>query len=187
MNKLCLILGLALLLCVDLQAQRVALKTNLLSDATASPSLGVEARLHPHISVDLSGSYNGWTLGGDKSLKHGLVQPEARYWIHECFNGHYVGLHAHYMNYDFGGIKLPFGMDKRHAYDGNAYGVGISYGYQLYLSPQWNIEFTVGGGYTYFEYDKYNFPRTGDKIGKFKNQYWGLTKAGISIVYILPL
>lgn len=187
MNKLCLILGLAFLLCVDIQAQRVALKTNLLSDATTSPSLGVEAAVHPHISVDLSGSYNGWTLGGGKSLKHGLVQPEARYWIHECFNGHYFGLHAHYMNYDFGGIKLPFGMDKRHAYDGNAYGMGISYGYQLYVSPQWNIEFTLGGGYTYFEYDKYNFPRTGDKIGKFKNQYWGLTKAGISIVYILPL
>lgn len=185
MNKLCLIVGLTLLLCVDLQAQLVAIKTNLLSDATTTPSLAVEVGFHPHISVDLAGSYNGWTLGGGKSLEHWLVQPEVRYWIHERFNGHYFGLHAHYLDYEFAGIKLPFGMDKRHAYDGNAYGAGISYGYQLYLSPRWNIEFTVGGGYTHFEYDKYNFPRADNKIGKFKNQYWGLTKAGISIVYIL--
>lgn len=185
MNKLCVILGLCLLVALDLQAQSVAVKTNLLYDATTTPSVGVEVGFHPHFSADLSANYNGWTLGGGKSLKHWLVQPEVRYWIHESFNGHYFGLHAHYLDYDFGGTKLPFGMDKRHRYDGNGYGVGISYGYQLYLSPRWNIEFTLGGGYTHFEYDKYDFPKAGDKIGKFRNQYWGLTKAGISIVYIL--
>ena len=61
----------------------------------------------------------------------------------------------------------------------------ISYGYQLYVSPRWNVEFTAGFGYLHFEYDKYAFPRGDAPIGKFRNEYWGLTKAGISIVYII--
>ena len=36
---------------------------------------------------------------------------------------------------------------------------GISYGYQLYVSPRWNVEFTAGFRYLHFEYDKYAFPR----------------------------
>ncbi len=59
------------------------------------------------------------------------------------------------------------------------------YGYQLYVSPRWNVEFTAGFGYLHFEYDKYAFPRGDAPIGKFRNEYWGLTKAGISIVYII--
>ena len=44
---------------------------------------------------------------------------------------------------------------------------------------------TAGFGYLHFEYDKYAFPRGDAPIGKFRNEYWGLTKAGISIVYII--
>lgn len=77
------------------------------------------------------------------------------------------------------------GWRKKNSYNGNAYGGGISYGYQLYVSPRWNVEFTAGFGYLHFEYDKYAFPRGDAPIGKFRNEYWGLTKAGISIVYII--
>ena len=137
------------------------------------------------VSVEASGYYNGWTFSSDKSFKHWMIQPEARYWIHERFNGHFFGVHAQYMDYDFAGLKLLYGMEKKNSYNGNAYGGGISYGYQLYVSPRWNVEFTAGFGYLHFEYDKYAFPRGDAPIGKFRNEYWGLTKAGISIVYII--
>ena len=100
-------------------------------------------------------------------------------------NGHFFGVHAQYIDYDFAGLKLLYGMEKKNSYNGNAYGGGISYGYQLYVSPRWNVEFTAGFGYLHFEYDKYAFPRGDAPIGKFRNEYWGLTKAGISIVYII--
>ncbi|WP_106829988.1 DUF3575 domain-containing protein [Parabacteroides pacaensis] len=166
-------------------AQRVAVKTNLLYDATTTLNLGCEVALQKHLTIDVSGNYNPFTFSDDKSIKHWLVQPELRYWILEAFNGHYIGLHGQYGDYDIAGQKLPFGMKSKYCYDGFAYGGGISYGYQLYLSPHWNVEFTVGGGYTYFEYDKYNYPKGQQKLGKFRNHYWGLTKAGISIVYII--
>ena len=85
----------------------------------------------------------------------------------------------------YAGLKLLYGMEKKNSYNGNAYDGGISYGYQLYVSPRWNVEFTAGFGYLHFEYDKYAFPRGDAPIGKFRNEYWGLTKAGISIVYII--
>lgn len=185
MKKLFFILGLGFCLCFPMHAQTVAIKTNVLSDATTTPSLAVEGAFLPHWSAELEGSYNGWNLSGGKSLKHWKVQPELRYWIHERFNGHYFGVHALYLDYDFAGIKWLYGMKKDHRYDGNGYGAGVSYGYQLYLSPRWNLEFTAGAGYVHMEYDKYPFSDRKNKTGKFKNEYWGLTKAGISIVYIL--
>lgn len=186
MKKLGLILFALFFLHAYGYAQWIAVKTNLLYDATATFNLGFEAALQKHVSVDVSGNFNSWTFPNDKSLKHWMVQPEVRYWLHEAFNGHYLGLHAHYADYDVAGIRLPAGMKPDYCYDGYSYGVGLAYGYQLYLSPRWNVEFTVGGGYTYLEYDKYDFPKEeGWSLGKFRNKYWGLTKAGISIVYLI--
>ena len=88
------------------------------------------------------------------------------------------------MDYDMQGVVWPLGMKKDYAYDGKAYGVGLSYGYQLYLTPRWNLDISAGVGYTYLKYDKYNFA---DHLylGKYKNNYFGLCKASIAIVYII--
>ena len=185
MNKLYLLLVFLLSTFMDIQGQVVAVKTNVLYDAITTPNVGAEVAFNKHWSVEASGYYNGWTFSSDKSFKHWMIQPEARYWIHERFNGHFFGVHAQYMDYDFAGLKLLYGMEKKNSYNGNAYGGGISYGYQLYVSPRWDVEFTAGFGYLHFEYDKYAFPRGDAPIGKFRNEYWGLTKAGISIVYII--
>lgn len=114
-----------------------------------------------------------------------MVQPEARYWLHEKFNGHYFGVHGVYMDYDMKDVNFISVMKKDYAYDGNGYGAGISYGYQLYLSPHWNIEFSAGLGFIHFEYDKSAYPSSGDVAYKYRNNYFGPTKLGISIVYII--
>lgn len=166
--------------------QWIAVKTNLLYDATATFNLGCEFALQTHASIDLSGNYNPWTFPNDKSISHWMIQPEVRYWLHEVFNGHYIGLHGKYVHYDVAGVKLPSGMEAAYCYDGDGYGFGLAYGYQLYLTPRWNVEITVGGGYTCYRYDKYNFPEKNSwNLGKYRNRYWGLTKTGISIVYII--
>ncbi len=56
----------------------VAIKTNLLYDATLTVNLGAEVAVAPRWSVDLSGNLNAWTLSGGKRWKHWLLQPEAR-------------------------------------------------------------------------------------------------------------
>lgn len=167
------------------RSQVVAVKTNVLYDATTTLNLGVEAAFNRHLSLDVSGNYNPWTFSDDTSIKHWLVQPELRYWPYERFNGHFVGVHALYADYDVAGKSLLNVMKSDHAYDGNAYGGGISYGYQLYLSPHWNVEFTAGVGYVRFKYDKVPFPANEETPLRYRNDYFGPTKLGISIMYII--
>ena len=106
MNKLYLLLVFLLSTFMDIQGQVVAVKTNVLYDAITTPNVGAEVAFNKHWSVEASGYYNGWTFSSDKSFKHWMIQPEARYWIHERFNGHFFGVHAQYMDYDFAGLKL---------------------------------------------------------------------------------
>lgn len=185
MNKIILVFLMALSIGLTANAQRIAVKSNLLYDATATVNLGVEAAFNKHWSLDLSGNYNGWDVAKDKSWKHWMVQPEARYWLHETFNGHYFGLHGVYMDYDMSHVNFISVMKKDFAYDGNAYGGGVSYGYQLYLSPHWNIEFSAGIGFIHFKYDKSAYPPDGEPAYAYRNNYFGPTKLGVSIVYII--
>lgn len=68
-------------------AQKVAVKTNLLYDATSTINLGTEFGLSPKWTLDVSANYNPWTYSNNKKWKHWLVQPEARYIIRKtkCF------------------------------------------------------------------------------------------------------
>lgn len=85
---LTLILAIAALAGVA-QMSNVAVKTNLLYDATASPNLGVEWGFAPKWSADISGNFNDWAIK-DHLWKHWFVQPEIRYWFCERFSGHFL-------------------------------------------------------------------------------------------------
>lgn len=186
MRKILLFFLICLCSATTMQAQFVAIKTNLLYDATTTPNLGVEFAFNKHWTLDISGNYNPWnTLWDNKSLKHWMVQPEARYWLHESFNGHFFGVHGLYTDYDVKGMNILSVMKSGYSYDGYGYGGGISYGYQLYLSPHWNIEFTAGVGYINFQYEKKKFPSEGEVSSKYRNSYFGPTKLGVSIMYII--
>ena len=58
-------------------AQKAAIKTNLLYDATTTFNLGAEFALSPKWTLDVSGNYNPWTFSNNKKWKHWLVQPHA--------------------------------------------------------------------------------------------------------------
>lgn len=171
----------------------VGIKTNLLYGGyTYTPNLGLEIGLGKHTTLELSGGYNPWNLDGlkndNKKLVHWMVQAEFRYFLCERFNGHFFGVHALGGQYNIAGHELPLLLGKgskdfRH--EGSALGAGISYGYQLVMGKRWNLEFTIGIGYAHLRYDKYNCPKCGEKLGTFTRNYFGPTKAGISLIYII--
>lgn len=82
-----------LMIGISLSAQNVAVKTNLLYDATTTFNLGAEIGLSPRWTLDLSANYNPFSFSDNKKWKHWMAQPEARYWFCERFNGHFMGLH----------------------------------------------------------------------------------------------
>lgn len=68
---------------------------------------------------------------------------------------------------------------------GWATGIGISYGYTWILGKRWNLEANIGAGYIYTKYDKYECKTCGRFKGNQKKHYFGPTKAGISLIYII--
>lgn len=188
--KKCLILLVFSAFSFAASGQHVVVKTNLLYDALANANLGVEVGLAPRWSFDLSGDYNQWTIKEHK-WKHWFVQPEARYWFCEHFVRHFVGFHAIGGQFNIGNIKnnikflgSDFSKLTDQRYQGWGLGAGIAYGYALPLSHHWNLEFEIGFGYVYLNYDIFKCANCGSQVGSNDHHYVGPTKAAINFEYV---
>lgn len=169
-----------------LSAQKVALKNNLVWDATLSPNLALEVGLGKKTTLDIYGAVNPFNFNNDKRFKHWFAQPEFRLWTCERFNGSFFGIHAHGGSFLVKNLNMPFGMLDElqdHRYEGTMYGAGISYGYQWVLSKRWNLEATIGVGYVRFDYDVFECNDCTPKLETRHDNYFGPTKLGLSFVY----
>lgn len=174
-------------------AQELAIKTNLLYGAYAyTPNLSLEVGVGKRSTLDIGGGYNPWNLNGssanNKKLVHWLGQIEYRYWLCNKFNGHFFGIHALGTQFNIAKHELPllFGKgSEAFRYQGWGVGVGISYGYSFYLAKRWSLEANVGVGYARLHYDKYDCVKCGRKLGTENRNYFGPTKAGISLIYLI--
>ncbi len=179
-------------------AQNIAIKTNLLYDASATVNLGVEIGLGKRTTLDISGNYNAWDTNTElnEKMRHLLIQPEFRYYFCERMSGHFIGAHAHLLQYNINGDHwLPSifksassfsSIDQEQSrYQGEGYGAGLVYGYDWVVSPRFNIEFAIGAGYVYFDYERYGPTKCDPYIDSGDKHYWGLTKLGVSLVYII--
>jgi outer membrane protein OmpA-like peptidoglycan-associated protein len=170
----------------DTTLPRWNIKTNLLYDLTATINLGAEFRVGDNLSLDIPFNYNPWTFSDNRKWKHFLVQPELRWWPgREVFSGHFFGVHAHYAFYNLG--NLPHGpfseYMQQHRFQGDAYGLGGSWGYRWNFNHRWGLEATVGVGYVYKDYNVFECQTCGDFIASEKKHYFGPTKVGLSLVY----
>ena len=85
------------------KAQKVALKSNLLYDATTTMNLGMELGLARKWTLDIPVNYNPWKPSDGKRLRHWGIQPEVRYWFCERFRRTFIGIHGHYADFNVGG------------------------------------------------------------------------------------
>lgn len=185
----------ALLCATATQAQEVALKTNLLYDATTTPNLGIEIGVGRKMTAQVFYGLNGWTFDGDKKAKHWLVMPELRWWTCAKMNGWFYGVHAMGGQFNAANVNLPipgafFGGDnltrevRDYRYEGSYLGGGLTVGYQWILSRHWNLEAELGAGYDRVWYKKYPCAECGTRLDKAATNYVGLTKAGLAIMYV---
>ena len=185
--KILLILLLSGLALQGAKAQKVALKTNALHWAVmGSPNAALEFAMGPKVTLDLYGGGNLWKYEKPLEVRHWLVQPELRYWFCEVFNGTFVGLHGHYGQYNIGGIDLPVGRLKNlkdYRYEGYFYGAGLSLGHQWILSKHLNLEASLGGGWARTPYKKYECPVCSPLLDESTYDYFGLTRATLSLTY----
>ncbi len=178
---------------------QVAVKTNLLYDATTSPNLGVEVGVAPKGTMQLVYGLNPWKFSteshGKRQAKHWVLMPEYRWWTCSRFNGHFLGAHAMGGQFNATNVDIPlpgvfFGGDnirsqvRSHSYEGGFAGAGFTYGYQWIVRRHFNVEAEAAVGYCRVWYDKYECGECGPRIKSGHTNYVGLTKLGLSLVYL---
>lgn len=166
-------------------AASTVIKTNVLHGVvTGSPNLAMEFRTGFRHTFDIWASYNPWTFTGNRKLKHVLVQPEFRFWPKTAFVGHFFGVHAHWGLFNVGRVSQIPGLRHQRA-EGWLFGGGVSYGYHHRFSERWAIEGTVGLGYAYLDYSKHECWNCGMKLRDKDRVYFGPTRVGINLIYII--
>lgn len=169
-------------------AQNIAIKSNLLYDATTTMNLGLEIGLARKWTLEVPVNYNPWKLTDKMRLKHWGVQPEVRYWFCEKFRRTFVGVHGHFADFNVGGWPdwsfISQNMQDNR-YQGHLYGGGVSIGHSWILKKRWSLEASIGVGYAHIVYDKYPCQECGTKVKSDTKNYFGPTKASISLIYVI--
>lgn len=167
----------------QIHAQQVAVKSNGLMWLAMMPNIGCEFVAGERSTVDLS-VFGSVSIYGNEAKIVGMM-PEYRYW----FNGRpmtreYIGVAALGTTYDITwGEKI---------YQGDAGGLGLTFGYVMNLSKRLNVEFSGGCGLVYFQQKQYfvndsfdDYTGTGT-VQTNANGYKILPlKLGVSVTWIL--
>lgn len=140
---------LLLLLPLQAAAQRLAVKTNVLSLAATAPDIGFELVTGEKVSLALNMTFAQnpyWrdrSLGEEVPTSFFILKPEARYW----FNGRpltrfYAGVNALAASYDFPLWEV--------LHKGTAAGVGLTAGYVINLGKRLDLELSTGAGLLFY-------------------------------------
>lgn len=157
---------------------KIALRANLLRWATLTPDLGVEWRINHNWSVLVNGSWTSWSWD-DKNRRYALweVSPEVRWYLGKEKRG-YLGA-----MYKAGSFNYKFSETGR---QGDLMGGGLTGGYRLKLNRSFDLDFTLGVGCLHADYEKYTVTDgVRVKQGEGCKNYWGVTNAGITLVWKL--
>lgn len=171
-----------------------ALRTNLLFDALAAPTIGAELYLGHNFSVQGQWTYAWWShrsknffwriYGGDFGLRWWFGRQSRQ----RPLSGHHVGIYTQAVIWDFelGGRGYMGGVPGRAIWDRANIGAGVEYGYSMPVSDRWNIDFCIGIGYLGGTCREY-LPECGYYVWQSTRNlnYIGPTKAEISLVYRL--
>lgn len=132
------IIGVMILFGAKCHAQIFQVATQLLSDALLEVNASLEVRASRRCSVLLRGAFN--PLRSDSfSFQNEAAQISCRMWKSECFMGHYISLDAQNVWFDFGKRVAPS--------RGNAFSVGVGYGYSWMIKKRVNIAVELSLGF----------------------------------------
>ena len=187
-------------------AQTLALRNNLLYDATLTPNIGAELRIDSAWTAGVNIGLNAWDIDKSKNKKwrHLLIAPNVRrYFGHKsdkpadrslwgisvdsCRKVSYLELDAIYSHFNVGNVKFPLGLYKtvrERRLQGDLLALGGKYGYSWILSRDWRIEAEAGVAIGYAWFKEYDCPHCGTYYGK-DDRIFLLPQLGVNIVYII--
>lgn len=167
---------------------QIAVKSNLVWAATATPNLALEVGVGRKWTLQLGYGINAWSaINQEARMRHWLVVPEVRFWPCNRFVGHFVGIEALGGEFNAGKFNLPLYKWEdlsNYRLEGWMVGAGLMYGYHVPIAEHWNFEAVVGAGYIYFDYNRFPCAECGAALGRANWHYIGLTKVGLSFLYM---
>lgn len=185
-NIMAYVAAAVLSLCLNVHeaaAQQLAVKTNALSLAALTPSVGLEGVIGERTSIGLS--FIGHYMPYGMKSKLLVCQPELRYW----FGGRplvreFVGVTVAAAAYNT--------TIRQYVHDGYALVAGITGGYAFNLGKRWNLELSAGVGVAGFARQRYgvhdNYLHYGTTDAERFNS-WGYriipVNLGITFSYII--
>ena len=119
-------------------AQRLALTTNLFEDAIATPNIGVDVVLADKQSLTFDASFAPYKLADAFHNKCMTFRLGYKFWLNQALYGHYVGVDLVANSSDIGLAKWNFKDEY--------IGVGASYGYAFIISKRLNLVPHIGLG-----------------------------------------
>ena len=187
-------------------AQTLALRNNLLYDATLTPNIGAELRIDSAWTAGVNIGLNAWDIDKSKNKKwrHFLIAPNIRrYFGHKSdkpassslwgipadASRHisYLELDAIFSHFNVGNTKIPFGLYKSiqdRRLQGDLFALGGKYGYSWILSRDWRLEAEAGIAIGYAWFKEYDCDHCGNYYGK-GDRIFLLPQLGINVVYII--
>jgi hypothetical protein len=155
-----------------------SIRTNLLYWLATVPNIGVEYRPSNAVGILVNGGWNHWIwkdqYAHDRTF---FVQPEVRWYLGKTKQW-FVGMEGH-----IGQFNFKFGEDDGR--QGDFRGAGLTGGYRLQLSRYFDMDFSLGLGYTNLKYETYT--RTGSvfvrKEGNLAKNVFFPAQAGVSLIY----
>lgn len=175
-------------------AQSVAVRTNLLYDATLTPNVGLEIRLDSLWTLGVNGGLHAWDIDSrphqNKKLRHLLVSPNVRRYLSKSdtlWRRSYIETNLIYSHYNISKIKFPFGLypdAKERRFQGDLIALGGKYGYSWMLARDWRIEAEAGVAVGYAWFKEYECPQCGEFLGN-GDRIFLLPQLGINVVYII--
>ena len=173
----------------NLPQPRIALRTNLLYDATLSPNVGLDVLVDSAWTVGLLAGINAWDIdkAENKKWRHLLFSLRARNYRSALFHKGYIEGDLIYSHFNVGHTKIPFGIysavkDRR--LQGDLVALGGKYGYSWILARDWRIEAEAGVAVGYAWFREYDCPHCGTFLGDGCRIFL-LPQLGINIVYII--
>ncbi len=192
----------------QVSAQVIALKTNLLYDATASANLAFEVKVGKRWTLGAGAGLNLWSPVKSSDPKadlppkwrHVLVNAEARYWFCSVFVRDFIGINAAYSHFNATGAGYPVGWAEKCFYtfgttpegsessvvdtrkQGNMVAGGVFYGWSWILSPHISLEVEAGVDVGHVWYDEFECQRCGPFIEK-KEEWFVGPKLGLNFIW----
>ena len=171
-------------------AQRAAIRNNLLYDATLTPNIGFDVRVDSLWTVGALFGLNAWDVNKDtnKKWRHLLVAPNVRRWLGDSlYHKSYVEADLIYSHFNVSNTRIPFGLysaTKDRRLQGDLFALGGKYGYAWILGRCWRVEAEAGIAVGYAWFKEYECAHCGAQLGE-GNRIFLLPQLGVNVVLII--